>query len=516
MNKIIVKNPRTGEALKELTPTSPSDVPQIYASAAAAQKQWAQTSVKDRNKKLSQLKDHLIRNQERVIKTVHEENGKPRIEALMHELIPIVSVISFLLDEGEDLLSEEEIPLRIMKHRRSIMIPEPLGTALVISPWNFPFSIPFSAVLMSIYCGNAVVFKPSEVTPLTGLLIQTLLDEVGIPKNLVQTVIGDGSIGPALIDAKPAKIFFTGSVATGKKIMSHASQYLIPVNLELGGKDPMVILSDANLDFTSSAALWGGYFNNGQACASVERIIVHESVADDFTKQLKDKLNKLRFGKQDSEDLGPVTMPKQAQVYEKQLEQAHAKKLNFLVGGEIQTSPLTMKPTLVTGSQIENSEIYEEETFGPAIALTTFKTLDEAITKANSLPYGLCASVFSENLPLAHEVARKIEAGTVNINEVAYTHGIAEVPWGGMKDSGFGKSHSKWGLHEFVQWKHIHFPKAGIPRFKSFWWFPYSDQQFKTFQSFLNTFQTSTAARVKSALEMVWNFVRFIRTEKRL
>ncbi|RYZ78388.1 MAG: aldehyde dehydrogenase family protein, partial [Proteobacteria bacterium] len=316
--------------------------------------------------------------------------------------------------------------------------------------------------------------------------------------HLVQTIIGDGKIGSELIQQKPDKIFFTGSVATGRKILSAAAHHLTPVNLELGGKDAMIVCEDADLDLATSGALWGGYSNAGQICASVERILVHASIRKEFVETLKNKIRRLNQGdpSQPNIDVGAITMEKQKEIYSAQLTDAERRGLKFETGGKFSSDRRFLEPTLVTGDEIESSEIYQEETFGPVIALTTFETDNEAIEKSNLSPYGLLGSVFSQNLKRAEAIAQRLEVGTVTINEVVYTAGLPETPWGGRKDSGYGKKHSAEGLLEFVHVKHIHAPRSTALQFKSLWWFPYGKKQAAFFDSLFLIYKRDRLAKI--------------------
>jgi succinate-semialdehyde dehydrogenase/glutarate-semialdehyde dehydrogenase len=405
-----------------------------------------------------------------------------------------------------------------MKHRESYLNYWPLGVIAVITPWNYPFLLPMGELVMGVLSGNAIIFKPSEVTPLIGLRIQELFEDAGFPKGLISTVIGDGAIGAAIIDQRPAKIFFTGSVATGKKIMRQASDHLIPVNLELGGKDPMIVLADADLDFATSAALWGGFSNSGQICASVERIIVHESIAPEFKRRLGEKVRSLRQGvsREGNNDLGAITFEKQKEIYAAQIREAKERGAEFVTGGEFSADRRFLQPTIVSGKNIEELEIYNEETFGPVVALTTFKSIDEAVEKANRSKYGLLASIITKNHGLAESIAKRLEVGTVTINEVVYTAGIPETPWGGVKETGFGRKHSARGLYEFVNTRHIHKPVASFFVFKSLWWFPYTPFQHATFRQFVEFYRKSPLARLRAFPAWIWNLLHFLKREPRI
>ncbi len=517
--QLVTRNPATGEVLATLNCTPVSELTHLFERAKAAQEKWALLSRSTRSKYLLDLRETLIQRVDEISELISKENGKPKIEALSAELFPSVDMLTYFAKHARVVLEDQPLKLTLMKHRKSYLNYWPLGVVAVISPWNYPFMLPFGQILMALVAGNAVVFKPSEITPLVGLMIKELCDQSGFPKDLIQVVIGDGSVGAAVVEQRPAKIFFTGSVATGKKIMSAAAKHLIPVNLELGGKDAMIVLADADLDFATSAALWGAFTNSGQVCASVERLLVDRSISENFSLLLKAKMAQLRQGPSSTSanDLGPITFEKQKDVYQRHIQQAKDSNAQFIAGGEfIDSDRRYLKPTLVTGEGIESLDIYNEESFGPIAALTTFTSVEEAIEKANRSPYGLLASVITRNHSLGEQIARRLEVGTVIINEVAYTAGLGETPWGGVKESGFGRSHSLMGLMEFVNVRHIHKPRSHLFVFKSLWWFPYSAFQYETFRSLLALYKRSWFEKAKALPIFLWNLIHFLKNEKRL
>jgi acyl-CoA reductase-like NAD-dependent aldehyde dehydrogenase len=331
MSTIISRNPRTGSILREIPKTPIDNLPTVFEKAAQAQKLWSKISVRQRAKKMIHLRDVLCRRVDEIAQLMHEENGKPVIEAITSELVPSLELISFFVKIAPQKLKEFEISFRnpFMNYRKSTILHQPMGTIAVIAPWNYPFFLAFGDLVCALLAGNAVIFKPSEYTSSIAQKIQELFDEAGFPADILQTVYGEGDLGAAIIDQRPAKISFTGSVRTGKAIMKQASEYLIPVSLELGGKDAMIVLPDADLDYATSAALWGGFTNSGQVCASTERLLVHESIAQSFIEMLKGKLSLLSS----ETDLGVCTMDKQKLVYEEHLQDAKSRNLDFYTGG---------------------------------------------------------------------------------------------------------------------------------------------------------------------------------------
>jgi succinate-semialdehyde dehydrogenase/glutarate-semialdehyde dehydrogenase len=518
MFTVVSKNPATGATLQEIPSTPLDSLPKIFEQAKLAQSSWGALSSHKRANFLYQLREVFLNHVDEMVDLISKENGKPRFEALTNEVLPCIETLTFYANRSPKFLRDRKISMSLMKHRTSYLNHWPIGVVAVISPWNYPLLLPFAEIVMALVAGNAVVFKPSEVTPCIGLMIQELCNEAGLPPYLLQTLIGDGELGAAIIQQKPGKIFFTGSVPTGKKVMEAASAHLIPVNLELGGKDAMIILPDADLDYATSAALWGGFSNSGQVCASTERVLVHERIAEPFLMQLKDKLSHLRQGPSINleHDLGPITFDKQKRVYSRHIEEAKSKDARFITGGEFSPDQRYLKPTIITGPEVENLEVYREETFGPIIAVTTFKSLAEGVAKANASSYGLSASIITRNISLGEQIAKQLAVGTVTINEVVYTAGLPETPWGGVKESGIGRTHSEIGLQEFVNIRHIHKPKLRIFTFKSFWWFPYTEHQYATFRNFLELYRRNWFDKLKAIPHVLLNLVKFIKTERRL
>lgn len=524
METIISRNPATGEVLREIPQTPIEQIPTMIERAQKAQASWAQLSPQQRATCFFNAREYIVDNIDNIADLISSENGKPKFEAIVNDIIPVLDLLTQYAKRAHKLLRPQRVPLHLMKHRKSYLHFFPKGVIAIISPWNYPFSIPFGEIALALMAGNAVVFKPSEVTPLIGLKIAEIFEQAFLPKDLLQVVIGEAQCGAALVNAGVDKICFTGSVATGKKVMAAAAQNLTPVVLELGGKDPMVVLPDANLDFATSAALWGGFSNSGQACASVERIIVHASIHDEFVRLLKEKLATLRHGKlSDLVDLGVATYEKQKAIYAEQLAELKATDANIVTGGKFSADRTYLEPTIVTnpnnsiGCPVESTKIYRDETFGPVVVVTKYNTIPEAIAKANDSRFGLLASVIAKDVVLAEQVARQIQAGSVLINEVMYTHGLAETPWGGVKDSGFGRVHSDFGFLEFVNIKHIHKPASWITPFKSLWWFPYSPHQYKMFRHAIDVlFRRSFKRKLAALPDLIVEFVQMIKKEKRL
>jgi succinate-semialdehyde dehydrogenase/glutarate-semialdehyde dehydrogenase len=383
--------------------------------------------------------------------------------------------------------------------RSSRIVYKPLGVVGIISPWNFPWAIPLGEVVMSLMAGNAVVLKPSELTPLIGQKLGEVFSSAGLPEGLLTIVTGEGKTGAALVEAGVDKIMFTGSVATGRRVAEAAARKLIPCVLELGGKDPMIVFADANIEAAAQAAVWGAFANSGQACASVERCYVHEEIAEKFTARVVELTQVLKQGVGAGTDIGAMSSERQRGIVEEQLRDAVAHGARVLAGGNRgeNANGLFHQPTVV--DKVDHSmELMREETFGPVLPLMTFRTEEEAIERANDSPYGLTASVWTRDIRRGERVAERIEAGTVMVNEVLYTHGIAQTPWGGVKLSGIGRTHGRAGLLELVTAQHIHVNR--LARLHDLWWFGYTPRAAELFRGFARRFTTGSIVQTSLLL----------------
>ncbi|HEY8413909.1 MAG TPA: aldehyde dehydrogenase family protein, partial [Pyrinomonadaceae bacterium] len=361
------------------------------------------------------------------------------------------------------------------------------------SPWNFPWATPLDEVVMALMAGNAVVLKPSEFTPFTALKIGEIFKQAKLPDGLLEIVTGDGSTGAALVEAGVDKVMFTGSVATGKRVAEAAAKHLTPVVLELGGKDPMIVLDDANLPNAARAAVWGGFANAGQACASIERLYVHESVAKQFTELVVEETRKLTLGQPTGAeiDLGAMTNERQLRIVEDHIRDAVEHGARIETGGRrVENGRGWFHEATVMTNVDHSMEIMRDETFGPVLPIMMFKTDDEAVRLANDSVYGLTAAVFTSNIARGRRLAERIDAGTVMINEVIYTHAIAQTPWGGVKQSGYGRTHGRLGLLELVTPQHIHTNR--VPWLPDVWWFRYSAQAGTLFRGLARRFTTGS------------------------
>lgn len=441
----------------------------MVARAREAQRVWAAMSLEQRARKLSRLAGNIAASIDPIADTIHEENGKPRAEAVAHEVVAAIRLARHHCDVAPDVLGPAAIDLGTPSYRSATVTHQPFGVILAIAPWNLPFMIPLSQVLPALLAGNAVILKPSELTPRSAGLVSKLLLECGLPEDLFQVAYGEGSLGAELIKARPDKVLFTGSVATGRKVMAACARLPIPVSLELGGVDAMIVRADADLEVTASAAAWGATFNGGQACASIERLLVHSSIHDSLVARIADKMDRIDR----SRELGPAVDERQLSVWSDHLDDARARHVSEATGGTFLPGR-KLEPTVLAGPQVRESEAWRSETFGPILAVLPFDDDDEAIALHNDTEYGLTASVFTSDLRAAKAMAPKLRAGVVSINDIAATcYSSPELPWGGVGLSGFGRSHGDEGLLDATWAQVVDAPRFSALNAKRPWWYPY-------------------------------------------
>lgn len=472
-----------------------TDVAAAVNKARAAQPAWSKLSYRERARFILREREIVLEQLEEIAKLISRETGKPASEAISMEIVPTLDLMQYFAHNTHRLLDRSRIDLGQYNFmlRSSYIVYKPLGVVGIISPWNFPWATPLDEVVMALMAGNAVVVKPSELTPFTALKIAEVFKQAQLPDGLLQIVTGDGSTGAALVDAGVNKIMFTGSVKTGKRVAEAAAKHLTPVVLELGGKDPMIVLEDADLENAARAAIWGAFCNSGQACASIERCYVHESIAEKFTELVVEETRRLKQDKAstDAIDIGAMTNEQQLLIVEDHVSDAVARGAMVQTGGHrIENGTgWSHQPTVIT--RVDHSmKLMRDETFGPVLPIMTFKTDEEAVRLANDSIYGLTASIFTRDIDRGRCLAEQIDAGTVMINEVVYTHAVAQTPWGGVKQSGYGRTHGRLGLLELVSAQHVHV--NSMPSLSDVWWFPYTRQAGKLFRGFARRFTTGS------------------------
>jgi len=505
--KIVSVNPATGTVLRELECAGKNDVLAAVARARGAQGMWAELGVRRRIAILREFQRRLHENKSEIAEAITHEAGKPVAEALTTEVLVVLDAARFLIDNVYRLLRDEPLPHGNLatRFKSGRLVREPYGVVGIISPWNYPFSIPATETLAALIAGNAVVLKPSEFTSLVALALQSLLHAAGVPQHVFQVVVGDGATGAALVHSKIDKLVFTGSVATGKRIAAAAAERLLPVVLELGGKDPMLVLDDADVDVASSAAVWGAFLNAGQACLSVERCYVHRSLYALFLKACIEKTQQLRVGPgTDSEtDVGPMIHERQLRIVEEHVKDAVTRGARILAGGmRLPDLGKNFYMPTVLADVTHEMRIMREETFGPVLPVMAFDSDEEAVWLANDSEYGLAASIFTRDNTRGERLARRIMAGTVMVNDVVSCFGISEAPHGGVKSSGIGRTHGRFGLEEMTRLKYLDIDR--MPGMKKVWWYGYGMNFTRQMEGFLNfRFARSLGARLRGALRAV-------------
>jgi succinate-semialdehyde dehydrogenase/glutarate-semialdehyde dehydrogenase len=472
---IVSRNPATGETLGEVPEQGPAEVKAAVARARAAQAAWGAKSVRERCQELKRLRDVFIHRAPELIDLIVREGGKTRSEALSMEVMVTVDLATYFIKRAHKILAPEPISLHLLKMRGSYIHYVPRGVVGVIAPWNFPFVIPIGELVMALIAGNTVVLKPSEITPLIALKTKELYDATGLPKDLFQVVTGRGATGAALIDSGVDYIHFTGSTLVGKKVAAACGERLIPCALELGGKAPAVVCADADVDRTARALVWGAFANQGQVCVSVERVYAHHAVHDELVNKVVALTQKLRLGTPSDADIdvGSMTWDRQVEIAEERIQTAVSQGARVRTGGKRTGRGLQFEPTVVEGCK-QDMDIMRREIFGPVMPIMKVNDEEEAVRLANDSHLGLAAYVFTDDRQKGKRLAERIEAGTVMVNDCLLAYGAPETPFGGVKQSGIGITHSDKGLRDLCQARHVNYDRLALKR--ELWWYPYSDK----------------------------------------
>ncbi|MGN6556769.1 MAG: aldehyde dehydrogenase family protein [Solirubrobacterales bacterium] len=490
-NSFEVHNPATGEVIANVPIDSPESVAATVGRVRANQPEWEAMGIEARYYWLGKLRDWLLDNRERVLETMQRETGKVRADA-ENEPAYLADLINFYGSRAAQYIGEESVrphtPLLAAKKLRIQYRPYPV--AGIISPWNFPLILSLGDAIPALQAGCAVVIKPSEFTPLgIAEVVEAWKNEIGGP-DVFDCAQGIGETGEALVDAVDI-VQFTGSDRTGRKVMARAAETLTPVSLELGGKDPMIVLADADLDRAANAAAWGGMMNAGQICMSVERIYVEEPAYDDFVNKLTAEVGRLRQGADDGSDpkeVGAMTSPRQIEIVEDHVDDALASGARALTGGKRVEGPGDyFEPTVLI--DVDHSmKVMRDETFGPVVGVMKVRDADEAVRMANDSRYGLSGAVFGER-ERAEQVARRVECGAINVNDVLVNYFATDVPMGGWKQSGIGFRHGEPGIKKFCRSESLVITRFGGKREPT--WYPYS----KTRRRFLPALSRFFGAR---------------------
>jgi acyl-CoA reductase-like NAD-dependent aldehyde dehydrogenase len=471
-----VHRPVDGSVIQAVTIDSPESVAETVARVRANQPAWEAIGFPGRKRWLESLRDWVLANQDDVDDLMQQETGKVRADATL-EAFYVLEAINFWCDQGAGFLADEAVSPHnpLLKSKKARIVYRPFGVVGMISPWNFPVILSLGDAIPALLAGNAVVIKPSEITPLTLMkMVDAWREEVGAP-DVLAVVNGMGDTGGALVD-EVDYMQFTGSEKTGKIVMKRAAETLTPVSLELGGKDPMIVTRDADIDRAVNATAWGGLLNTGQICISIERVYVEEPIYDEFVSKLQAKVETLRQGADGdtySAEVGAMTSPAQIGIVSDQVEDAREAGARILTGGKrIDQAGDWYEPTVI--ADVDHSmKVMTEETFGPVIPVMKVRDVEEAIELANDSSYGLGSSVFAGDVADGERIARRIEAGHSNVNDVLVNYNILGLPMGGWKNSGIGVRHGAQGIRRFCHTQAVTSPRLPTAKSEPVW-FPYS------------------------------------------
>ncbi len=485
LESLSIHSPYNDVLLGKVPVHEAADVQAAVQRARAAQTAWGALPVRARCRALRQVRIMLVEHADELAHAISVENGKPLQEALTHDILPLCDLLAYFETRAPGILAPQRLHLHFMAHRQSYLHCVPRGVVGVIGPWNFPLSIPIGDSLMALFAGNAVVVKPSEITPLITLRFKALWDalvakDANLAPDLLQVVTGGGATGAALCTSGVDLVMFTGSVPTGRKVAVACANQLIPAVLELGGINPAIVTADADLDHTADALVWGGFANSGQVCASISRVYVDRSIAAPLVDRVVARVQALRQGDPESldTDLGVATFTPQLAIGTSILRDTVARGGRVRTGGE----PVGRQfpPTVI--DQVKHGwSITQDESFSPLLAFVEVDSPEQAIAYANDSDKGLMAYVFCADRQKADAIARQLQAGTTMVNVALDTHAVPGTPWQGLKQSGLGQVHSAQGLRDLCQVRHVH-GRNRLPWFaKELWWYPYSPKIYNGF-----------------------------------
>ncbi|MDY6824904.1 MAG: aldehyde dehydrogenase family protein [Thermodesulfobacteriota bacterium] len=502
----------TGETIGHSPMTTKEELETIIARAREAQRLWAKTPVRKRAARIRKISREIVRQCDKLTVTISRDNGKTRTDALVAEVLPATLAVPYYAKNAKKLLKDRFLmPGNIaLSNKVSRIVRVPFGVVGIISPWNYPFSIPFSEVIMALLAGNAVVLKTASETQMVGQALKTIMESAGLPPYVFNYVNMKGRVaGDAFLEGGVDKLFFTGSVPVGKYLMGKASETLTPVSLELGGNDAMIVCPDADLDRAAAGAVWAGFQNAGQSCGGVERIYVHKDIYDGFLARLKERTERLRvgYGCDFTTDIGVMTTERQVETVNDHVRDALDRGAEIFARARADSTGTrqlknSIAPMVLT-NVTHNMKVMAEETFGPVVGVMKVDTIDDAIALANDSDLGLTGSVWSKNRKNAVAVARRIQAGAITINDHLMSHGLAEAPWGGFKKSSIGRTHGKIGFDEMTEPQVI---VSDIMPFvkKNLWWHPHGRGVYDGLKGLLESmYGEKRSDRLKGALKIL-------------
>ena len=479
------------------------------ARARATQPAWAALLPRERARRLLPVKNRLLDRADTIAECVRAEVGKPRVEALLGEVLPSADVVQYWVEGIEELQQPVEVQLDGLAYpgKRGTTYREARGVVGLITPYNFPVALPLRTIVPALLSGNAVVFKPSEVTRRSGDVIAELFQGL-LPDGILCVVQGAGDVGAALCSADVDLVVFTGSVSSGRKVAHACAERLVPCAVELGGKDAAIVLADADLERAANGIVWGGMMNAGQNCASVERVYVEKSVATAFASRLCTVAAALRRGI----DVGSLSTSTQREIVSRQVKEAQESGAQILCGGNGIGEGLYYPPTVVRVSG-DDSELMRDETFGPVLPIAVVETAEEAVARANASRYGLTASVWTRNLKKAERIARQLRAGVVTINNHAFTGAIPAAPWSGHGETGWGITNSPLSLDALTRPRFVLVDRSHARR--ELWWYPYT-AALEAVASAMATLRSSTHPLLERARALVALLRAMLRRKREL
>lgn len=470
---------------------------------------WRRTTLRERVALLAKLRNLIVDEMDAIAGRLTALTGKTPVEALMSEIIPTVENIRFLEKNADRALSPEKRPTPFsFRHSVSHVERHPWGWVLVLSPWNYPFQLSVVPLATALAAGNVAVLKPSELSTQIGKMVADLFYRAGFPLSTVTCVTGEAEVGERLVKAGPDMIFLTGGSHTGRRVMAAAAERLTPLVCELGGKDPMIVFDDANLERAVEGAVWGAFANAGQVCVSVERLYVQEGVYDAFLSALAARVKALRVGTGMEDDIGGLTDPRQKEIIDRQIDDAIKK--GAVLKSDRWSKGLLMGPVLLANAD-HRMAVMTEETFGPVLPVMRFRSETEVVALANESRFGLNASVWTQDLAKGRRVASKLEVGNCAVNDVLKNIGNPHLPFGGVKQSGFGKYHGLEGLRAFTRELSVMVNPGKAPRELN--WFPYSRALYENLRIYLHMSFLNKPLWAK--LRGLWGFMRAFKTAQR-
>jgi len=507
-------NPATGELIGVTFEDSAEILRERVAAAKKAQKGWSRLSFDERKAHLLTIRNHVVENADEIAEIVSKSTGKTRVDTMAAEVFPTALALTYYAKHAKSILKRKHLSAGsiLTINKRSYVDRAPYGVIGIISPWNYPFAIPFHEIAMALIAGNGVVLKVATQTLEVGKAMERAVQAGGLPDGLFSHINLPGRVaGDAFIESGIDKLFFTGSVTVGKALMAKAALRLLPISLELGGNDAMIVLRDADIERAAGGALWAGFSNAGQSCAGVERIYVERDIYEPFVNLLKEKVSALRQGNDVdfNVDIGPLTMAEQLNTVQRHIQDAREKGAGvFAPEGKSGTGKGLFHLPVILENVHAGMLYMQEETFGPVVSVAPFDSIAEVVRLANDSPLGLTASVWTKDRRKGHEIAASLEVGSVTINDHLMSHGLAETPWGGCKESGYGRTHGYLGLEAMTQ------PRTVIDDIlpgvkKQMWWFPYSRDVYEGLKGGLSfLYGKKFAIRISGMYKLMKTFMR--------